>query len=119
MPLTSGIARILDVPERAQFVAVAADVSEEGDDGLADIEARLRSLAIRSAWRRRNERQFGIVVLDGDAHAASERLAEIVALPFEESDRVQPVLRRPRRHRGVRRRWPMSRVPRSIRAKSA
>jgi len=59
---------------------VSADVSEEGDDGLEDIEARLRSLAIRSAWRRRNERQFGIVVLDGDANAASHRLAEIVAL---------------------------------------
>ncbi len=79
LPLTSGIARILDLPERAQFVAVSADVSEEGDDGLADIEARLRSLAIRSAWRRRSERQFGIVVLDGDAHGASQRLAEIVA----------------------------------------
>jgi PucR C-terminal helix-turn-helix domain len=79
LPLTSGIARILDLPERAQFVAVAADVSEEGGDGLADIEARLRALAIRSAWRRRNERQFGIVVLDGDANAASQRLAEIVA----------------------------------------
>jgi hypothetical protein len=78
LPLTAGIARILDVPERAQFVAVAADVSEEGDDGLADIEARLRSLAIRSAWRRRRERQFGIVVLDGDAEAASQRLAEIL-----------------------------------------
>jgi hypothetical protein len=78
LPLTAGIARILDVPERAQFVAVAADVSEEGDDGLADIEARLRSLAIRSAWRRRHERQFGIVVLDGDANAASQRLAEIL-----------------------------------------
>jgi hypothetical protein len=70
--------RILDVPVRARFVAVAADVSEEGDDGLADIESRLRSLAIRSAWRRRSERQFGIVVLDGDADAASSRLAEIL-----------------------------------------
>ena len=78
LPLTADVARVLDVPERAQFVAVAADVSEEGDDGLADIEARLRSLAIRSAWRRRSERQFGIVVLDGDARAASERLAEIL-----------------------------------------
>ena len=86
LPLTSGIARILDLPERAQFVAVSADVSEEGDDGLADIEARLRSLAIRSAWRRRNERQFGIVVLDGDVNVASQRLAEIVA--FRSKSRI-------------------------------
>ena len=78
LPLTADVARVLDVPVRAQFVAVAADVSEEGDDGLADIEARLRSLAIRSAWRRRSERQFGIVVLDGDAHVASQRLSEIL-----------------------------------------
>lgn len=78
LPLTAGIARILDVPERAQFVAVSADVSEEGDDGLVDIEARLRALAIRSAWRRRRERQFGIVVLDGDADVAAVRLAEIL-----------------------------------------
>ena len=118
LPLTAGIARILDVPERAQFVAVAADVSEEGDDGLADIEARLAFTRHPVGVAAPHERQFGIVVLDGDANAASQRLAEILVVPVEEPDRFQSVFRRPRRHRGVRRARRCRARPRSIRTRS-
>ncbi len=117
LPLTADVARILDVPVRAQFVAVAADVTEEGDDGLADIEARLRSMAIRSAWRRRSERQFGVVVLDGDAQRRVRTARGDARGTFQESYRVQPVLRRPRRHRGIRESRRRRGAPRSIRSR--
>jgi hypothetical protein len=56
-------------------VVIAAEVSAGGAEALPDIESKLRSLDIHSAWRLLPELQVGIV------HVASEQqLDKVVAL---------------------------------------
>ena len=65
----------LRLPINGPFVVVAADVPMVGDEALPEIESKLRSLDIFSAWRLLPDLQLGIV------HVASDRkLDRVVAL---------------------------------------
>ena len=69
------LAGCLRLPINGPFVVVAAHVPTAGDEPLPEIESKLRSLDIFSAWRRLPDLQVGIV------HVASERkLDRVVAL---------------------------------------
>jgi sugar diacid utilization regulator len=69
------LAGCLRLPINGPFVVVAAHVPTVGDEPLPEIESKLRSLDIFSAWRRLPDLQVGIV------HVASERkLDRVVAL---------------------------------------
>src|SRR6201991_5187338 len=57
----------LRLPINGPFVVIAAQVPAAGDEPLAEIESKLRSLDIFSAWRRLPDLQVGIV------HVASDR----------------------------------------------
>src|ERR1700736_4556723 len=68
-------ASALRLPVDGPFVVMAAEVPALGGAALADIESKLRSLDVYSAWRLRPDLQVGIV------HAKSERrLDEILGL---------------------------------------
>jgi GGDEF-like domain len=65
----------LRLPITGPFVVIAAEVPSVGDESLPEIESKLRSLDIFSAWRRLPDVQVGIV------HVASDRnLDRVVAL---------------------------------------
>jgi hypothetical protein len=65
----------LRLPNKGPFVVVAASVSILGDIALPEIESKLRSLDVYSAWRLLPDLQVGLV------HVKSgNRLADIVAL---------------------------------------
>ena len=68
------VADYLRLPTSGPFVVIAADAAGLGADALPDIEAKLRSLDISSAWRRLPDVQVGIV------HANTDRLAAVLAL---------------------------------------
>ena len=69
------VAGNLGLPTNGPFVVIAAGVSAGGTEALPDIEPKLRSLDIHSAWRLLPELQVGIV------HVASEQhLDKVVAL---------------------------------------
>ena len=69
------VAGHLRLPINGPFVVVAAHVPTVGDEPLPEIESKLRSLDIFSAWRRLPDMQVGIV------HVASDRkLDRVVAL---------------------------------------
>jgi sugar diacid utilization regulator len=69
------VAGSLRLPINGPFVVVAAHVPTGGDEPLREIESKLRSLDIFSAWRRLPDVQVGIV------HVKSDRkLGMIVAL---------------------------------------
>jgi PucR C-terminal helix-turn-helix domain/GAF domain/GGDEF-like domain len=69
------VASNLRLPSNGPFVVIAADVSAGGTEALPDIESKLRSLDVHSAWRLLPELQVGIV------HVASEQhLDKVVAL---------------------------------------
>src|SRR6188472_1934523 len=69
------VAGCLRLPINGPFVVVAAQFPSGGDEPLPEIESKLRSLDIFSAWRRLPDLQVGIV------HIASERkLDRVVAL---------------------------------------
>jgi PucR C-terminal helix-turn-helix domain/GGDEF-like domain/GAF domain len=61
------VAGSLRLPINGPFVVVAAQVPTGGDEPLREIESKLRSLDIFSAWRRLPDVQVGIV------HVASDR----------------------------------------------
>ncbi len=56
-------AEILRISRRGPFVVVAAEVPEVGRQALPDMEVRLRSMSLASAWRLLADLQVGIVVL--------------------------------------------------------
>jgi DNA-binding PucR family transcriptional regulator len=63
------------LPVRGPFVVVAAQAPAVGDEPLPEIESKLRSLDIFSAWRLRPDLQVGIV------HVKSKQLLDrVVAL---------------------------------------
>jgi sugar diacid utilization regulator len=69
------VAGCLRLPINGPFVVVAAQFPSAGDEPLPEIESKLRSLDIFSAWRLLPDLQVGIV------HVASERkLGTVVAL---------------------------------------
>ena len=69
------VAGHLRLPINGPFVVIAAHIPSAGDEPLPEIESKLRSLDIFSAWRRLPDLQVGIV------HVASDRqLDRVVAL---------------------------------------
>jgi sugar diacid utilization regulator len=69
------VAGNLGLPSNGPFVVIAAEVCAGGTEALPDIEPKLRSLDVHSAWRLLPELQVGIV------HVASEQhLDKVVAL---------------------------------------
>jgi hypothetical protein len=61
----------LRLPSTGPFVVIAADIARSGVDALTDIEAKLRSLDVSSAWRRLPDVQVGIVHVNNDRHLAA------------------------------------------------
>jgi hypothetical protein len=69
------VAGCLRLPINGPFVVIAAHIPSAGDEPLPEIESKLRSLDIFSAWRRLPDLQVGIV------HVASDqKLDRVVAL---------------------------------------
>ena len=69
------VAGHLRLPINGPFVVVAAHVPSAGDEPLPEIESKLRSLDIFSAWRRLPDLQVGIVHVKSD-----DKLDMVVAL---------------------------------------
>jgi hypothetical protein len=66
------VADYLRLPITGPFVVVAADAAGPGGpDALPDIEAKLRSLDVYSAWRRLPDVQVGIVHINTDGNLAA------------------------------------------------
>jgi hypothetical protein len=61
----------LRLPSTGPFVVIAADIARSGMDALPDIEAKLRSLDVSSAWRTLPDVQVGIVHVNNDRHLAA------------------------------------------------
>ena len=71
----SEAASYLQLPTNGPFVVIAAEVPALGSEALPEIESKLRSLDVYSAWRLQPDLQVGIV------HVNSERrLDKILAL---------------------------------------
>jgi hypothetical protein len=68
-------AEILRISRRGPFVVVAAEVPTVGRQALPDMEVRLRSVGMSSAWRLLADLQVGIVVLP-----ESGRMDQLVAM---------------------------------------
>jgi sugar diacid utilization regulator len=69
------VARYLRLPANGPFVVIAAEARVVGSEPLADIESKLRSLDVYSAWRQLPDLQVGI------AHVASDhQFDRVVAL---------------------------------------
>jgi hypothetical protein len=61
----------LRMPSTGPFVVIAADADCSRVDALPDIEAKLRSLDVSSAWRGLPDEQVGIVHVKTDRHLAA------------------------------------------------
>jgi sugar diacid utilization regulator len=60
------VAGHLRLPINGPFVVIAAHIPSAGDEPLPEIESKLRSLDIFSAWRRQPDLQVGIVHVNSD-----------------------------------------------------
>src|SRR6476469_4265169 len=69
------VAGCLRLPINGPFVVIAAPIPSAGDEPLPEIESKLRSLDIFSAWQRLPDLQVGIVHV-----AADHKLDRVVAL---------------------------------------
>ena len=69
------IAGYLRLPTSGPFVVIAAHVSAAGDEPLPEVESKLRSLDISSAWRLLPELQVGVARVTSD-----EKLGALIAL---------------------------------------
>jgi hypothetical protein len=69
------VASCLRLPARGPFVVVAAEMPSVGSEALPEIESKLRSLDVYSAWRLLPDLQVGIVHVKSARH-----LDKIVAL---------------------------------------
>ena len=69
------IAGFLRLPTNGPFVVIAAQVSVAGDEPLPDIQSKLRSLNISSAWSLLPDLQVGVARVTSD-----EKLGAIVSL---------------------------------------
>jgi hypothetical protein len=61
----------LRMPISGPFVVIAADAAWSRVDALPDIEAKLRSIDVSSAWRGLADEQVGIVYVKTDRHLAA------------------------------------------------
>jgi PucR C-terminal helix-turn-helix domain/GGDEF-like domain len=61
----------LRLPSTGPFVVIAADIARSGVDALPDIEAKLRSLDVSSAWQGLSDVQVGIAHVSTDRHLAA------------------------------------------------
>jgi PucR C-terminal helix-turn-helix domain/GGDEF-like domain len=61
----------LRMPSTGPFVVIAADAAWSSVDALPDIEAKLRSLDVSSAWRGLPDAQVGILHVKTDRHLAA------------------------------------------------
>jgi sugar diacid utilization regulator/uncharacterized protein YoaH (UPF0181 family) len=71
----SEAASYLQLPTNGPFVVIAAEVPALGSEALPEIESKLRSLDVYSAWRLQPDLQVGIVHVNSD-----RRLDKILAL---------------------------------------
>jgi hypothetical protein len=62
------LARCLRLPARGPFVVIAAEAPAVGRQPLPEIESKLRSLDVYSAWRLHPDLQVGIVHVNSDRH---------------------------------------------------
>jgi sugar diacid utilization regulator len=69
------VAGQLRLPINGPFVVIAAQIPSAGDEPLPEIESKLRSLDIFSAWRRLPDLQVGIVHIESD-----QKLDRVIAL---------------------------------------
>ena len=69
------VAGYLRLPTNGPFVVIAAHVPAAGDEPLPEIESKLRSLDISSAWRLLPDLQVGIARVTSD-----EKLGAVIAL---------------------------------------
>jgi hypothetical protein len=68
------IANYLRLPTEGPFVVIAAEVGDVGYEALPEIESKLRSLDVYSAWRLLPDLQVGI------AHVAEHHLDRVITL---------------------------------------
>jgi sugar diacid utilization regulator len=88
----SEVASRLRLPASGPFVVIAAEVPALGSEALPEIESKLRSLDVYSAWRLQPDLQVGIVHVKSDRHldkilALVSRLATNrigVSAPFDD-----------------------------------
>src|SRR5271163_3893148 len=69
------VAGYLRLPINGRFVIIAAQIPTSGDEPLPEIESKLRSLNVSSAWRLLPDVQVGIVHVESD-----QQLDRVVAL---------------------------------------
>jgi len=69
------VAGCLRLPINGPYVLIAAPIRSAGDEPLPEIESKLRSLDIFSAWRRLPDLQVGIVHI-----ASDQKLDRVIAL---------------------------------------
>jgi hypothetical protein len=61
----------LRLPTEGPYVVIAAEIAELGMEALPEVESKLRSLDVFSAWRMLPDLQVGIVHVKTDKHLAS------------------------------------------------
>ena len=61
----------LRLPTEGPYVVIAAEIAVAGSEALAEVESKLRSLDVFSAWRMLPDLQVGIVHVKTDKHLAS------------------------------------------------
>ena len=61
----------LRLPAEGPYIVIAAEIAELGMDALPQVESKLRSLDVFSAWRMLPDLQVGIVHVKTDKHLAS------------------------------------------------
>ena len=71
------VADCLRLPSAGPFVVIAADVLIAGTEALAEIESKLRSIDVFSAWRLLPDQQVGIVHVKADSQL--ERILALVS----------------------------------------
>ena len=59
-------ASYLQLPTNGPFVDIAAEVPAVGSEALPEIESKLRSLDVYSAWRLQPDLQVGIVHVNSE-----------------------------------------------------
>jgi hypothetical protein len=69
------VANLLRLPRQGPFVVIAADVPAVGTEALPDIESKLASLDVYSAWRLLPDVQIGLTHVNSD-----HKFDEVVAL---------------------------------------
>jgi DNA-binding PucR family transcriptional regulator len=61
----------LRLPTEGPYIVIAAEIAEIGMEALPEVESKLRSLDVFSAWRMLPDLQVGIVHVKTDKHLAS------------------------------------------------